>query len=143
TTVNYKPGDTDFSAQAARLKEAGAEYVLVASQLPPASGLIGSALAIGYEPTWIMLASTFGPRMITEDGTVAGAKTPIGPSLVGTAYAAVFSDYANESAPGFADMKAGHAQFAGETPLDMYFAYGWSLGKVYVSILEKAIKDGD
>jgi len=143
--VNYKPGDTDFSAQAAKLKASGADYVVIGAISPNAASLIGTAGSLGYEPTWLFAAPLFDPVLITDDGTATGKKTAVAPLIVGHSYASTYTTPydASSPAPGFADVEAAHKKFRPKTPINANFTYGWSLGKIYTAIVEKAIADGD
>lgn len=143
--TRYNSGDTDFRAQAAQLKDSGAEYVFIAATAPSASGLIGAAKAIGYTPTWVLAAAPAADtRLMSEDGTAEGNPTAIADVLAG-GYAGVLAVPLDPAAPaaGFADIIAAHEAYASGVALDAYFTLGWNVGVVYGAILEKAIASGD
>lgn len=139
----YKVGDTDFTAQVQRLRSADAEVVVVGG-VPSASGpIVGTAASLGYHPQWLFMGPAFLERLITEDGTADGKKTPLADPLDGTLVTMFAAAWGDTDAPGMEQMLEDQKRYAPKQTPSVYFTVGYTQGKLQEAILRKAIEDGD
>lgn len=136
TEVTYRPGDTDFTAQIQRLKDAGAEAVLLGSIGGATTQILGAAKQLNYNPTW--LASN--PAWVSAFGGVPEANELFTGAKI--YMASPFAVWGSDD-PGMAEMLAAHDEFTPDQPAEIYFMMGYAQAKVIHAILEKASDLGD
>jgi ABC-type branched-subunit amino acid transport system substrate-binding protein len=139
----FKAGDTEFTAQIQKLKEAGAKAVVVIA-LPSSTGpIVGTAATLGFAPQWILQGPAFLEQLITKDGSLKAKPTPIAPALTGALVTSFSAAWGDPDAPGMKDVLAHHEEYAPNTPPSIYFSLAYAAAKVQAAILKKAIDDGD
>jgi ABC-type branched-subunit amino acid transport system substrate-binding protein len=133
---SYNALDTDFSAQVAAMKAAGAEYVFLTTTPTPSAKIIGTAAAIGYTPQWIMQSPGFSQLLL--------AVPTLAPLLESNVWVvAQGAAWGDTSKPGMVEMLAAQAKYHPEQKPDGYFEFGYTEAKITVAILKKAYDRGD
>ncbi|PYM26612.1 MAG: hypothetical protein DMD78_04010 [Candidatus Rokuibacteriota bacterium] len=125
--VDYKRADIDFSSQAAKLKESGADAVIVQAVYREPPRLAEQCHAIGYNPVFI------GPSPIVVAKTIElGGKHVEG--LMGVEVYPLPTD------PGaFLDQyRADMAKYAPSLPIDTTNLYGYQKAAVFVEAMQRA-----
>ena len=124
--VDYKRADIDFSSQAAKLKESGAEAVIVQAVYREPPRLAEQCHAIGYYPLFI------GPSPIVLDKTIElGGKHVDG--MMGVEV------YPLPTEPGpFLDLyRADMKKYFPNLPLDTTNLYGYQKAALFVEALQR------
>jgi ABC-type branched-subunit amino acid transport system substrate-binding protein len=142
--ATYKVGDTEFTSQVQKMKNAGAQYVILTA-LPSVSGpVVGTGASLGYNPTWILQGPAWLEFLMSKDGTQKGAPTPIAKALEKSAWVMQISaTWGDTSKPGMEQFLADAKQFAPKQIPDPYFVYGYVSGRIQSAILRKALADKD
>lgn len=125
--VDYKRADIDFSAQAAKLKESGAEAVIVQAVYREPPRLAEQCHAIGFNPVFI------GPSPIVLAKTIElGGKHVEG--LIGVEV------YPLPTEPGaFLDQyRADMAKYSPGLPIDTTNLYGYQKAALFVEAMQRA-----
>ena len=139
----FKAGDTDFTAQVQKLKSAGAEVVVVTA-LPSATGpIVGTAATLGYKPKWVLQGPAFIEQLITKDGSLKGAPTPVAGALDSAIVTSFSAPWGDKQAPGMTELLAAQERYQPKQVPSIYFALAYSQGEVVEQILRKAIGSGD
>jgi branched-chain amino acid transport system substrate-binding protein len=128
--VDYKRADIDFSSQAAKLKESGAEAVILQAVYREPPRLAEQCHAIGYNPVFI------GPSPIVLDKTIElGGKHVEG--LIGVEV------YPLPTEPGaFLDLyRADMKKYFPNLALDTTNLYGYQKAALFVEALQRAGKN--
>lgn len=141
--VPYAATDTQFTAQATKLKNSGAQYVLLTAIPPAAAGLIGTAASLGYTPQWVMQGPAWSEYLMTSTGTPSGKPTPVEPALQGTWVLGYEAQWGDTSVPGMQQFLADTKKYAPHQPPDGYYMYGYCMAKMEVQMLKKAIASND
>jgi branched-chain amino acid transport system substrate-binding protein len=125
--VDYKRADIDFSSQAAKLKESGAEAVIVQAVYREPPRLAEQCAAIGYKPLFI------GPSPIVLAKTIElGGKHVEG--LMGVEVYPLPTD-----AGAFLDQyRADMAKYFPSLPIDTTNLYGYQKAAVFVEAMRRA-----
>lgn len=142
--ATYKVGDTEFTSQVQKMKNAGAKYVILTA-LPSVTGpVVGTGASLGYSPTWILQGPAWLEFLMSKDGTQDGAPTPIANTLEKSAWVMqIAATWGDTSKPGMEQFLADAKQFAPKQIPDPYFIYGYVSGKIQSAILQKALADKD
>jgi ABC-type branched-subunit amino acid transport system substrate-binding protein len=127
TAVKFEASATDLSAQAAQLKESGADIVLL-NHVPTVTSLIeNAALKIGYTPKWGQGFSSAQPQSIALAPEAAKDSYYATPFLLPESDdAATFREAMAEYAPS--------TDIAGVFPIE-----GYTIADGCVAVLEKAV----
>jgi ABC-type branched-subunit amino acid transport system substrate-binding protein len=140
---SFNPGDTSFTAQVQKLKAAGADAVVVTA-LPSATGpIVGTAATLGFKPQWILQGPAFLEQLITKDGNVGSAPTPVAPVLKGALVTSFAAPWGDHVAPGMKQLVADHDRYSADLPPSIYFTLAYAQGQVQAAILRKAIASGN
>jgi branched-chain amino acid transport system substrate-binding protein len=125
--VDYKRADIDFSSQAAKLKESGADAVIVQAVYREPPRLAEQCHAIGYNPVFI------GPSPIVVAKTIElGGKHVEG--LMGVEVYPLPTD----PGPFLDQYRADMAKFAPTLPIDTTNLYGYQKAAVFVEAMQRA-----
>jgi ABC-type branched-subunit amino acid transport system substrate-binding protein len=136
---SFNPGDTSFTAQVQKLKAAGADAVVVTA-LPSATGpIVGTAATLGFKPQWILQGPAFLEQLITKDGNVGSAPTPVAPVLKGALVTSFAAPWGDHGSPGMKQLVADHDRYSADLPPSIYFTLAYAQGQVQAAILRKAI----
>ncbi len=142
--TTYKVGDTEFTSQVQKLKNAGAQYVIVTSLPSSAGPIVGTGASLGYNPKWILQGPAWIEFLMTKDGTADGAPTPVAKALERNAWVVqIASTWGDDTKPGMKQFLADAQAHAPKQVPDPYFIYGYVQGRVQQAILEKAIASKD
>lgn len=134
-TATYVAGDLDFSAQMQQLSNAGCEVVYLVTLPSVVGGALGTAVGIGFAPTWIA-ASPVWVNLL--------ALSPLAPYLqqnmiiVGEG-----STWGDPNVAGMGDMIERLNAFAPDQDPDYYFTFGYLQAHAVVQLLEAAVARGD
>jgi ABC-type branched-subunit amino acid transport system substrate-binding protein len=142
--ASFKAGDTDFTAQIAKLKKAGVQ-VLIISAVPSSTGpIVGTAASLSFAPTYVLQGPAWLELLMTKDGRVGSKATPIAGALAKDTYVASFAPaWGDKSAPLMSQMLADVARYKSNQEPTEYFTGGYAEGVVIEAILRKAIANGD
>jgi branched-chain amino acid transport system substrate-binding protein len=125
--VDYKRADIDFSSQAAKLKESGADAVIVQAVYREPPRLAEQCHAIGYNPVFI------GPSPIVVAKTIElGGKHVEG--LMGVEVYPLPTD----PGPFLDQYRADMAKYAPTLPIDTTNLYGYQKAAVFVEAMQRA-----
>jgi ABC-type branched-subunit amino acid transport system substrate-binding protein len=140
---SFNPGDTSFTAQVQKLKAAGADAVVVTA-LPSATGpIVGTAATLGFKPQWILQGPAFLEQLITKDGNVGSAPTPVASVLGGALVTSFAAPWGDHGSPGMKQLVADHDRYSADLPPSIYFTLAYAQGQVQAAILRKAIASGN
>jgi ABC-type branched-subunit amino acid transport system substrate-binding protein len=140
---SFNPGDTSFTAQVQKLKAAGADAVVVTA-LPSATGpIVGTAATLGFKPQWILQGPAFLEQLITKDGNVGSAPTPVASVLGGALVTSFAAPWGDHGSPGMKQLVADHDRYTADLPPSIYFTLAYAQGQVQAAILRKAIASGN
>jgi branched-chain amino acid transport system substrate-binding protein len=124
--VDYKRADIDFSSQAAKLKESGAEAVILQAVYREPPRLAEQCHALGYFPLFI------GPSPIVLDKTIElGAKHVEG--VIGVEVYPLPTD----SGPFLDVYRADMKKYSPNLPLDTTNLYGYQKAALFVEALQR------
>ncbi|MCW2996865.1 MAG: hypothetical protein JWN65_414 [Solirubrobacterales bacterium] len=142
--VSYKVGDTDFTAQVQKLKRSGARYVVLTGLPSGSPAIVATAASLGYTPTWLFMGSAYIEQLMTKDGTVGAAPTPVAKALAkDTLVMSVAGAWGDKDAAAMPEMLQAHRRYAPDQNPTVYFTYGYAQGRVIAEILRKAIESKD
>jgi branched-chain amino acid transport system substrate-binding protein len=128
--VDYKRADIDFSSQAAKLKESGAEAVILQAVYREPPRLAEQCHAIGYEPLFI------GPSPIVLDKTIElGGKHVEG--VIGVEVYPLPTD----PGPFMEQYRADMHQYFPNLALDTTNLYGYQKAALFVEALQRVGRD--
>jgi ABC-type branched-subunit amino acid transport system substrate-binding protein len=134
--VSYAATDTtDFTAQVAQLKAAGAKYVFVTSVPTATGGIIGTAHALGYDPQWILQSPAFSPLLLGVPALV--------PLLSKAWLVSQGASWGDTSKPGMQQLLNDVAKYAPDQKPDGFFEFGYTESKITYAILKQAIANND
>lgn len=128
-TIKFDPAASSMSAQAAQLKESGADFVVLPGTAPTVAKLINSAEQIGYTPDWGLMFAAQSPVLdeLTK-GKVDGRAHFVTPFIdpasdAGAEYRETLEEYAPDIEPNDGPTIA-----------------GYTIAKVCIAALEKAVE---
>jgi ABC-type branched-subunit amino acid transport system substrate-binding protein len=130
------PGDTDFSAQVKKMKDAGVDWIMMAALPPSSIKIVGTAVAAGLPNV----------KWLNPQVGWAGELTFPTPALdvfAGRVYSSMYlSGWDSSDAAGLQEakdfIKSVNPKATGQLPL---FGYVWA--KVMTDVLKRALEDGD
>lgn len=127
SAVTYTNTDEDFTAQANKLKSAGAEVVFLNSTPKQTAGLVGQSAQFDYSPMWIGNGGTWASALgeplgdLTKNIRIINSVATLGEDIEGIkAVEAALAEYFPKEAP------------------DNMMVTGWVTGAVTGAALEKA-----
>ncbi len=135
--ATYELTDTTYTAQVTKMKQAGAQFVVLTAIPTVAAGIIGTAAQAGYFPQWILNSPAWANGLLAVSPTFTGL---LEKSVWVVAQGATWGD---TSQPGMAEMLQNVAKYAPDQKPDGYFQFGYAEAKVTYAILKKAIANGD
>lgn len=132
--ATYEATDTtaqQFAPAVLKIKASGAKYVFLTSTPIPTALIIGTAHALGYDPTWILQSPAFAT------GLMATAVAPLlqAEALLMGNGGALWGD---TSQPGMAQMLNDIQTYASGQQPDYFFSAGYTLGWITAAIIKKA-----
>lgn len=130
--TSYKRGTVDFSSQVARMKDAGAELVMMWTLVREPAAILKEAMKLQWRPVWI----TATPSTADVVLKLAGDAAFYGKGFFGTAILAFPWDM-NPAAVEFMNVWAKY----NDRPWGFYDWYGWGCAKILVEGLKRAGKD--
>jgi ABC-type branched-subunit amino acid transport system substrate-binding protein len=133
----YELTDTTFTTQAAAMKQAGAQFVVLSATPTYAAGIIGAAAALNYFPKWIMNSPAWANALLGVSPQFTGL---LEQTVLVVAQGATWGD---TSVPGMAEMLSDIQKYAPDQKPDGYFEFGYTEAKVTAAILKKAADLGD
>jgi branched-chain amino acid transport system substrate-binding protein len=128
--VDYKRADIDFSSQAAKLKEAGAEAVILQAVYREPPRLAEQCHAIGYYPLFI------GPSPIVLDKTIE-----LGGKHVEEVIGVEVWPPPTDPGPFLDQYRADMQKYSPNLPLDMTNLYGYQKAALFVEALQRTGRD--
>ena len=135
--ATYELTDTTYTAQVTKMKQAGAQFVVLTAIPTVAAGIIGTAAQAGYFPQWILNSPAWANGLLAVSPQFTGL---LQQSVWVVAQGATWGD---RSQPGMAEMLDNVAKYAPDQKPDGYFQFGYAEAKVTYAILKKAIANGD
>jgi ABC-type branched-subunit amino acid transport system substrate-binding protein len=130
------PGQKDYTAVVAALKDSGADYVLLTT-LPSSTGpILGTAAQLQYMPTWIgntpsWVDAFFNPKVIP-------------PAVFAKFHLATGFTYWNEDLPGMPEFVALWDKHKDEFGApDFYILGSYTQGLIEIEAFNRALKSGD
>ena len=136
--ATYEATDTSFVAQVTKMKQAGAQFVVLTAIPSAAGAIIGTAAQLGYFPQWILNSPAWLNAFV-------GANGPQFDQLLEKSVWVVAqgASWGDRSQPGMAEMLDNIQKYAPDQKPDGYFQFGYAEAKVTYAILKKAIANGD
>lgn len=135
--ATYEATDTSFVAQVTKMKQAGAQFVVLTAIPGAAAGIIGTAAAMNYFPQWILNSPAWANVLL------AAAPKLLPVFQKGVWVVAQGATWGDTSQPGMKEMLDNIAKYAPSQQPDGYFQFGYAEAKVTYAILKKAIANGD
>jgi ABC-type branched-subunit amino acid transport system substrate-binding protein len=135
--ATYELTDTTYTAQVTKMKQAGAQFVVLTAIPTVAAGIIGTAAQAGYFPQWILNSPAWANGLLAVSPEFTGL---LEKSVWVVAQGATWGD---TSQPGMKEMLDNIAKYAPDQKPDGYFQFGYAEAKVTYAILKKAIANGD
>jgi ABC-type branched-subunit amino acid transport system substrate-binding protein len=135
--ATYELTDTTFTAQVTKMKQAGAQFVVLTAVPTVAAGIIGTAAQLGYFPQWILNSPAWANGLLAVSPQFTGL---LEKSVWVVAQGATWGD---RSQPGMAEMLDDIQKYAPDQKPDGYFQFGYAEAKVTYAILKKAADSGD
>jgi ABC-type branched-subunit amino acid transport system substrate-binding protein len=135
--ATYELTDTTFTAQVTKMKQAGAQFVVLTAVPTIAAGIIGTAAQAGYFPQWILNSPAWANGLLNVSPQFTGL---LEKSVWVVAQGATWGD---RSQPGMAQMLDDIQKYAPDQKPDGYFQFGYTEAKVTYAILKKAADNGD
>jgi branched-chain amino acid transport system substrate-binding protein len=130
TEVDYKRADIDFSSQAAKLKESGAEAVILQAVYREPPRLAEQCHAIGYNPLFI------GPSPIVLDKTIE-----LGGKHVEEVIGVEVWPPPTDPGPFLDQYRADMQKYFPNLALDMTNLYGYQKAALFVEALQRTGRD--
>lgn len=135
--ATYEATDTSFVAQVTKMKQAGAQFVVLTAIPSAAAGIMGTAAALGYFPQWILNSPAWANVLLAA----APKLLPLFEKSVWVV--AQGATWGDTSQPGMAEMLTNVQKYAPDQKPDGYFEFGYAEAKVTYAILKKAADNGD
>jgi ABC-type branched-subunit amino acid transport system substrate-binding protein len=134
-TPRFSVSDTDFTAQVNELKSSGCQMVFAVITATNLSGIIGSAVQLGFDAQWIgqapawlsLFTGTALKDYLVKNFWVASE----GPA------------WGDTTQPGMVDLVAAREKYSPQQPPDQYYLYGWAAAAGVTEVLTAAVKRGD
>jgi ABC-type branched-subunit amino acid transport system substrate-binding protein len=136
--ATYELTDTTFTAQVTKMKQAGAQFVVLTAIPTAAGAIIGTAAAMGYFPRWILNSPAWLNAFVGSNGPQFDQLLEKSVWVV-----AQGASWGDRSQPGMAEMMDNIQKYAPDQKPDGYFQFGYAEAKVTYAILKKAADNGD
>ena len=136
--ATYEATDTSFVAQVTKMKQAGAQFVVLTAIPTAAGAIIGTAAAMGYFPQWILNSPAWLNAFVGSNGPQFDQLLEKSVWVV-----AQGASWGDRSQPGMAEMMDNIQKYAPDQKPDGYFQFGYAEAKVTYAILKKAADNGD
>lgn len=134
-TLAVSPTATDYTAQVAQMKAAGAKYVFLTTLPTATATIIGTGHALGYDPQWILQSPAFSPLLM------ASRVAPLLDKHVWLMNQG--ASWGDTSAPGMVEMLSAVQKYAPSQKPDGFFEFGYTISKVTAAIIKKALDNHD
>ena len=131
--VPYKRGTVDFAAHVAKLKETGAQLVMMWTLIREPAGILKEAQKVEYKPTWITATPSTSDIVLK----LAGDASFYGSGYYGTAI--VYYPFPDN--PAAMEMASVWEKYNDAEPWGFYDWYGWGCAKIMVEGLRLAGPD--
>ena len=131
--VPYKRGTADFSSHVAKLKDSGAELIMMWTLVREPAGLLKQAAKVEYKPVWI----TAGPSTADIVLKLAGDAAFSGKGFYGT----LLTYEQRPDYPPAAELYKVWPKYNKDSTPGFYDWYGWGSAKILVEGLKRAGKD--
>ena len=142
--ATYQATDTDLTAQAQKMRAAGAQYVFFVGVPSAAATIVGTSASQGYSPTWVLQGPAFSEYLMTSDGTQQGKPTPVAKALAADTWVLGYTaQWGDKDASGMTRFLADTKKYAPKQIPDYYFMYGYAMAQMETAVLRKAIAAGD
>ncbi|MEW6529957.1 MAG: ABC transporter substrate-binding protein [Thermodesulfobacteriota bacterium] len=128
--VPYKRGTVDFSSHVAKLKDTGADLVMMWTLVREPAGILKEATKVEYKPVWVT-ATPSTDNMVLQ---IAGDAAFSGKGFYGTAIAYMFEP----NYPPADEVFKIWPKYNGDAKPTFYDWYGWGCAKILVEGLNKA-----
>jgi ABC-type branched-subunit amino acid transport system substrate-binding protein len=135
--ATYEVTDTSFVAQVTKMKQAGAQFVVLTATPSAAGAILKTAAQLSYFPQWIFNSPAWLNAFV---GAAPAFDQLLEKSVWVVAQGATWGD---RSQPGMAEMLDNIAKYAPDQKPDGYFQFGYAEAKVTYAILKKAADNGD
>ncbi|MCU1601951.1 MAG: hypothetical protein JWO22_2660 [Frankiales bacterium] len=134
-TRNYSPGETDFTADIIRMRNAGVQFLyFVSADSHTIAKVLNAAQQQQWHPTMIAVGAgdaAYDPSFIPEAGAAANGMFADQPH-------AAFFNPADAAIPGVALYQKWMKQTGQQAHEDLYSAWGWGSAQLAVQALQKA-----
>lgn len=130
--VSYKRGTVDFSSQVAKMKESGADLVMMWTLVREPAGILKEAMKLQWQPVWITATPSTDDMVLK----LAGESAFYGKGFFGTTILA----YPWAINPAAAEFMLVWPKY-NERPWGFYDWYGWGSAKIMVEGLQRAGRD--
>jgi len=128
--VSYKRGTVDFSSHVAKLKDAGADVVLMWTLVREPAGILKEAAKVEYKPVWITAVPSTDNMVLELAGDAAFSSK----GFYGTGPVYLLEpDY-----PPAAELLKIWPKYNGDSKPSFYDWYGWGSAKILVEGLKRA-----
>lgn len=129
------PTATDFTAQVAQMKAAGARFVFLTTLPTATATIIGTGHALGYNPQWILQSPAFSPLLLGS---------PVAPLLDKHVWlVSQGASWGDTSVPGMVEMLSAVQKYMPSQKPDGFFEFGYTISKVTAAIIKKALDNHD
>lgn len=135
--ATYEVTDTSFVAQVTKMKQAGAQFVVLTATPSAAGAILKTAAQLSYFPQWIFNSPAWLNAFV---GAAPAFDQLLEKSVWVVAQGATWGD---RSQPGMAEMLDNIQKYAPDQKPDGYFQFGYAEAKVTYAILKKAADSGD
>lgn len=134
--ASLKPGESEVTAAVKKLKDAGANYVML-TLLPSSAGpVLGTAAQLKYQPVFIGNTASWVDAFFAEEG-------PVPHEVFANFYWSTGFPYWGEDVPGMDEFLAAHEKYAKDQPRDFYVLVSYIQGLAQAEILKRAIENED
>lgn len=138
TSVKFRQGDKDFTAQVTRLKNAKCDMVFLTGLPTETGAILGTAAQGKFAPRWIAQSPAWVQAL---------SQSPLKDYLEARFWVVAEGPaYGDESVPGMKELIAAKKEFPSKAKVadgDLYFGFGYNQARAMTAVLEKAVENGD
>jgi ABC-type branched-subunit amino acid transport system substrate-binding protein len=135
--ATYELTDTSFVSQVTKMKQAGAQYVVLTAIPTIAAGIIGAGAAIGYFPRWILQSPAWANGLLAVSPQFTGL---LKQTVWVVAQGATWGD---TTVPAMVKMLSDLNKYDPTQQPDGFFEFGYAEALVTGAILKKAADNHD
>lgn len=133
--ASLKPGEKEVTAAVKKLKDAGANYVMLTLLPSSAAPVLGKAAQLKYQPVFM------GNTPAWVDAFFSGKVVP--PQVFANFYWVTGFPYWGEDVPGMKKFEEAFEKYAKDQPRDFYVLVSYIQGLAQAEILNRAIENKD